>query len=84
MRRRFMISGNRNSISGSENRFYTDKMLWRLFLPLMAEHFLKYSLGIADSMMVSGIGEAAISGVSLIDFVVSLFNSLFSALAIGG
>lgn len=72
------------SRSGLQARFYSDKMLWALFLPLMAEQFLKYSLGIADSMMVSGIGEAAISGVSLIDFVISLFNSLFSALAIGG
>ena len=69
---------------GKNVRFFTDKMLWTLFLPLMAEQFLKYTVGIADSMMVSGIGEAAISGVSLIDFVISLFNSLFTALAIGG
>lgn len=74
----------KGNFSGPEGNFFTRGMLWALFLPLMAEQFLKYSLGIADSMMVSGIGEAAISGVSLIDFVISLFNSLFSALAIGG
>lgn len=64
--------------------FFTDGDLLKLFLPLIIEQALKYSLGLADSIMVAGIGEAAVSGVSLIHFLMSFINGLFSALMIGG
>lgn len=64
--------------------FFTDGDLLKLFLPLIIEQALKYTLGFADSIMVAGIGEAAVSGVSLIHFLMSFINGLFSALMIGG
>ena len=41
-------------------------------------------MGFADSVMVASLGEAAISGVSLVDFLVQLLIFSFSALATGG
>jgi putative MATE family efflux protein len=63
---------------------FSDKALLLLFLPIAGELALHYTVGIVDSMMVSSVGEAAVSGVSLMDFVVSFFNSLLTALAVGG
>ncbi|MDE5713951.1 MAG: hypothetical protein K2I16_10090, partial [Muribaculaceae bacterium] len=48
------------------------------------EQTLKYSVGLVDSLMVSSLGEAAISGVSLIDFVMSFVMSIIAALLVGG
>lgn len=63
---------------------FTNGDLFRLFLPLMVEQLLEYLVGLSDSVMVSYVGEAAVSGVSLVDFVMSLLISLFAALATGG
>lgn len=63
---------------------FTNRHILRLFLPIAAELLLHYTVGIADSVMVASVGEAAVSGVSLMDFVISFFNSLLTALAVGG
>lgn len=68
----------------SPARLYSNRDLALLFLPLVIEQTLKYSLGVIDSMMVASVGEAAVSGVSLIDFVMSFITSLFAALLVGG
>lgn len=65
-------------------RLYSNRDLALLFLPLIVEQTLKYSLGVVDSMMVASVGEAAVSGISLIDFVMSFITSLFAALLVGG
>lgn len=70
------------TIKGDTN--FSDKALLLLFLPIAGELALRYTVGIFDSMMVSSVGEAAVSGVSLMDFVISFFNSLLTALAVGG
>lgn len=50
----------------------------------MIEQLLGITLGLADVIMVSSIGEAAVSGISLVDTVFILVNGLFAALATGG
>lgn len=63
---------------------YTDRALLLLILPVAGELALHYAVGFADTLMVAGVSEAAVSGVSLMDFVVSFFNSVLTALAVGG
>jgi len=63
---------------------YTKLFTGSLFLPLIIEQFLEYIVGLLDSIMVAHVGEAAVSGVSLVDFVMALLISLFAALSTGG
>ncbi len=67
-----------------KNFFFTDRQIWALMLPLMAEGLLSIAVGLADSMMVSRVGQAAISAVSLVDSVSVLMVFIFSAAATGG
>lgn len=55
-----------------------------LILPLIAEQFLAILVGLADSLMVATVGDAAISAVSLVDSISSLFIYVFTAMAAGG
>lgn len=50
----------------------------------MIEQFLAVSIGMVDTMMVSSVGEAAVSGVSLVDSISILIIQILSALATGG
>ena len=63
---------------------YTRKELYSLIIPLIADSFLSILIGMADTVMVSTCGEAAVSGVSLVDTVSNLLITLFSAFATGG
>jgi putative MATE family efflux protein len=63
---------------------FSNRDLAALILPLVIEQLLTITLGFADILMVSFLGEAAISGVSLVDQVSVLFNGLFGAFATGG
>ncbi|MEH7549532.1 MULTISPECIES: MATE family efflux transporter [Bacillaceae] len=65
-------------------KLFTNRDLFVLFLPLIIEQGLEYLVGLADSIMVAHVGESAVSGVSLVDFVMALLISLFAALATGG
>ena len=67
----------------TENLF-SKQDLRRLIFPLVAEQFLAMTIGACDTVMVSSVGEAGVSGVSLIDQLTQLFIQLFVAFATGG
>lgn len=63
---------------------FSTRALCALILPLMVEQLLAVTVGMADTMMVSRVGEAAVSGISLVDSVNVLLIQVFAALATGG
>ena len=63
---------------------FTGRALVALILPLMVEQLLAVTVGMADTLMVSGCGEAAVSGVNLVDSINILLIQLFAAMATGG
>lgn len=63
---------------------FTNRDLRRLIIPLVIEQLLAITVGLLDSVMVSQVGEAAISAVSLVDTVNVLLVNAFAALATGG
>lgn len=71
-------------VSSGTKTFFSNRYLFQLFLPLIVEQFLEYLVGLADSIMVAHVGESAVSGVSLVDFVMALLISVFAALSTGG
>ena len=66
------------------NPLFTRQALVALLLPLIAEQALSVTIGLADTLMVSSVGEAAISGVSLVDMINNVVLTLFAGLATGG
>lgn len=86
----------RNFLQPLEQKFYdpqkvdADKLLFKkadiraLLVPLMLEQLLNSLMGMFDTVMVSNVGSAAISAVSLVDSVNTLIIQVFAALAAGG
>lgn len=66
------------------DNMFTNKELKRLIVPLIIEQILAVTVGMADVIMVSRVGEAAVSGVSLVDMINVLIINIFAALATGG
>lgn len=67
-----------------ENLIFTNRQLKNMILPLLMEQFLLMLVGLADTFVVSYVGEAAVSGVSLVNSFNTIFLFLFTALASGG
>ena len=63
---------------------FNRKSLINLMVPLILEQIFLGTIGIADMVMVAPVGETAISGISLVNSINMLFQSMFSALAAGG
>ena len=78
------VSGTKKPLFGGRRPLFTQKELLLLTGPLLVEQLLEVTVGMADTMMVSRCGEAAISGVSLVDMINNLIIVLFAALATGG
>ena len=63
---------------------FDNRSLVALIIPLVVEQLLAVLVGMADSIMIASVGEAAVSGVSLVDQVMVLLINIFAALATGG
>lgn len=67
-----------------QGSIYSNKDLRSLILPLVMEQLLAILVGMLDTVMISGVGEAAVSGVSLVDNINILVINVFAAMATGG
>lgn len=63
---------------------YSNQDLRRMLVPLVIEQVLVMLVGMVDTVMVSGAGEAAVSGVALVDMVNYLIITVMAALTTGG
>lgn len=63
---------------------FSNKELKTMIIPLFLEQLLVMLVGMADTLVVSYAGEAAVSGVSLVNQFNTIFIYLFTALASGG
>lgn len=63
---------------------FDNRALVRLIVPLLIEQLLAITIGMADTIMVSSLGEAAVSSISLVDNVNVLLINIISALTTGG
>ena len=68
----------------NQQHMFSNKMIRALLVPIILEQLLNSIMGTADTMMVSNVGSAAISAVSLVDSINILVIQAFSALAAGG
>ena len=69
---------------GKTEGTFSNRALLALILPLIAEQFLAVLVGMADTVMVSGVGESAVAAVSTVDALNTLFIQLFTAMSAGG
>lgn len=67
-----------------EASLFSNQELKAMIVPLFLEQLLMALVGIADVFVVGFVGEAAVSGVSLVNSFNTIFLNLFVALASGG
>jgi putative MATE family efflux protein len=63
---------------------WNNKRLFTLFWPLIIEQLLMVMMGIVDMVMVSYVGEHAVSGISLVESINFLMITAFNAISTGG
>ena len=63
---------------------FRPRQIWKLLWPLVVEQLLSVLIGMIDVLMVSFVGEATVSGVSLVDSVNHLILQVLFALTAGG
>ena len=78
------MSNQTPAATGIRKIEFSNRDLIALIAPLVAEQFLAILVGLADSLMVATVGDAAISAVSLVDSISNLMIYIFSAMAAGG
>ncbi|MGO2695635.1 MATE family efflux transporter [Bavariicoccus seileri] len=70
--------------SSWDGKLFSKEQLRRLVIPLMVEQTLAMTVGLFDTLIVSSVGETAVSAVSLVDSINFLLITLFAALGAGG
>ncbi|MER0280099.1 MATE family efflux transporter [Clostridioides difficile] len=78
------INKNLQKTEVFQKGMFSKKSLRKIIIPLIIEQTLMLSIGMFDTLMVSSVGESAVSGVSLVDTINTLFIYLLTALATGG
>lgn len=63
---------------------FSNRDLIKLALPILLQNILATMIGMIDSVMVAGIGEAAVSGVALINSLDAVLITFFSSMVVGG
>ncbi len=69
---------------GQETEIFSNRDLKNMIQPLFLEQLLVMLVGMADTLVVSYAGEAAVSGVSLVNQFNTIFVYLFTAASSGG
>ncbi len=72
------------ALSTQKQPIFSSRALRRLIVPLIFEQLLAMTVGVADTIMLTSVGEAAVSGVALVDVVNNLVIQVLAALATGG
>lgn len=72
------------TVDAPEKPLFSNKDILHMMVPLITEQALTCLVGLADSIMVAQAGEAAVSGVSLVDSISVLITMMLSAVAAGG
>ncbi|MBO5922875.1 MAG: MATE family efflux transporter, partial [Lentisphaeria bacterium] len=65
-------------------RMFSNRDLLNIMVPLVLSQTLASLVGLVDGIMVSAAGEAAVSGVSLVNMISGIILVLFGALTTGG
>lgn len=60
-----------------QQHMFTNRMIRNLLVPVVLEQILNSIMGTADTMMVSNVGSAALSAVSLVDSINILLIQAF-------
>ncbi len=68
----------------SELSLFSPKSIRKLLIPLIFEQFMMVLVGVADTMLLSGISESALSAFSLVDSINQLLMQVFMAFGAGG
>ena len=56
---------------------FDNRAIFLLLWPVLIEQTLASTVGIADTIMVSSVGDAAVSAVGLIDTINNMFIQIF-------
>lgn len=65
-------------------KMFSNAQLRKLIIPLLVEQLFVMLVGMLDTVMVSSAGEAAVSGVSIVNELNFLVITILAALAAGG
>ena len=68
----------------AQRPMFSQTALRQLIIPLILEQLLAMTVGFAATVMITRVGESAVSGVSLVDSLNNLIISILSALCTGG
>ena len=79
-----IITHKNTKSSKKEIMLFSRKDLFKIIWPLMLQQLLTVTIGMIDSVMVSSAGDAAVSGVSLVNTLDLFLIYVFLALATGG